>query len=166
MQIKPHSPIIWLLPLLLFPLLNVWQGGTFPRLQTAVWLCVWAFAEEGAFRGLLPTLLQRWLACSPVISAWLSSVSFALFHLGNLTAADSVNVVVLQCVTALGIGFYLCALAHRIGNIYAGTFIHCLLNLTSQNAAASPALWVPVSAACVWCGYRLFFSLNDKGEAS
>ncbi len=122
------------------------------------------FVEEGLFRGLLlRTLLPKGI----VLSAILSSVLFACFHLTNLFSGMPWSYVALQLISTVGLGSLFAALRLRAISIWPSILLHALhdvpsfimlgVNPNQVFDTASPLSFLIVSiGSLLWMAYAAY----------
>lgn len=172
-EISPKQ-VLYYIPLLLIPTVNLWWGVhfkfTLPEICLYVFsmLCV-GFLEELIFRGFLFRALCRDDLKTAII---ISSVTFGVGHIVNLLNGAALVATLLQIAYAIAIGFAFTYLFLVSGSIWPCILCHGVINGLSVFAPASlPGEQELLSAGflcVVSIGYSLYlakkFPLYDRQE--
>jgi membrane protease YdiL (CAAX protease family) len=115
--------------------------------------CLVGVTEESLFRGLV---LQTLLPKGVLRALLLSSLIFALLHVGNLFAGLFWGYVVEQVLFAFAIGLAFAVMRVRTGSIWPGIILHSLndfaaLTLISVTGIPHPMLAGGLIAGGIWC---------------
>jgi membrane protease YdiL (CAAX protease family) len=126
----------WLIPLLSFPLANMYLQGNQTMLQNSLIMFLLmlftVFLEELLFRGyLLVYLFEKCGIDNKWIGMIISSVLFGMFHIVNLFQGADILYTMIQMLCACGTGLCLCVLVKQYKSILPGTIVHYLINITS-----------------------------------
>ena len=120
----------FLIQLLLSWLLNVMDHGLFFRATalSVVMALSAGFGEEAMFRGLAVPIGMRYLRGRNriLITALVTSVVFALSHLGNAKGGNVIGIV--QAVATIGSGLLYAAVFLRTGSIMVTVAMHFLID--------------------------------------
>lgn len=120
------------------------------------------FGEEIAYRGLGISNYMRTIKDKKKIKVifWVSSITFGLIHLLNMTAGGDPISVLVQAVYATGIGMAFGAVFLRTGNLWPTIIAHCSLDFLEfirADLTASGGLmmglgvgdWITIAASLV-----------------
>lgn len=134
-----------LLPLVALVLVSaVVQGRWLIDLPTALLvvglMLVVGFAEEALFRGVILEALRARGTVTAVIG---SALLFAALHAMNAVTGEGV-VVIVQILSALGIGFAFAAVRLRTGTLVPLIAIHAAINVAGYAATNGDALNAPM----------------------
>ena len=137
-----ESNIGWLIPLLTFPLANIYLQRDQTIFQNS-WIIFiltlfTVFLEEFFFRGyLLAYLWRKFGTRSKWIGMIVSSLLFGMFHIVNLFQGADLLYTLIQMLCACGVGLCLCVLVLKYKSIFPGIIIHFLINITSSDIGKS-----------------------------
>lgn len=155
--------------LLLFPLYNCLTAAYLETNFSAILLtfCVCA-AEEVFFRGFLLQYLKRYGIKASII---ISSVIFAVYHLGNYSAVPDMMFVSFQTLSAFSAGMCYAVSIALLDSIVPCILAHFLTNLTADPSAV-PEIQLQLLGLCIGlsCFFCICFFKNikkyryDKGE--
>ncbi len=166
----PSKQVLYYIPLLLIPTVNLWFGAhmNFSFLEICLYvfsmLCV-GFLEELIFRGFLFKALCKDHLKTAIL---ISSVTFGLGHIVNLLNGAELVSTLLQIVYAIAIGFTFTYLFLVCGSIWPCIICHGVINGLSAFAPTNPGLGGGLVSALFLCvvsvGYGLYlvkkFPLN------
>lgn len=170
---------LWCLPCLLvilanFPFSALIKGNLTINRPDYMWLYIIyvtgiALVEEIVFRGVLLFLLVDIFKNNKLkyfLSALISSVVFALFHITNIFAGMDIGSVLLQVLYTFLIGGMLSIVALKTKNIWMGVFIHAAFNfgglLTTTIATGDPwdaVFWILTISCGILCAGHMIYSL-------
>lgn len=90
-------------------------------------------SEEAVFRGVIGAyLLRQWRGERKLLpAAFLSAALFGLYHMSNLAVGAPLAMTVIQVVNSFALGFLLCALFYRSGNILTVMIFHFLYDMVA-----------------------------------
>ena len=171
--------VVWCAPCLLvalanFPFSALFTGGLSIVREELIALYILyvlgiSIVEEMVFRGVLLFLLLdifRNQRLKYFLSALISSLIFALFHLTNVFAGMDIGSVLLQVVYTFLIGGMFSVMALKTKSIWMGVFIHALFDfgglLTTTIAIGDPwdlVFWVLTIACGILCAGHIIVSL-------
>ena len=172
-EIAPKQ-VLYYIPLLLIPTVNLWWGVhfNFSLLETCLYvfsmLCV-GFLEELIFRGFLFRALCRDNLKTAIL---ISSVTFGVGHIVNLLNGAALGATLLQIAYAVAIGFAFTVLFLAGGSIRPCILCHSVINGLSAFVPASLPMEQELLSASFLCvvsiGYGLYlskkFPLHDGQE--
>ncbi|WP_083195189.1 CPBP family intramembrane glutamic endopeptidase [Pararhodobacter sp. CCB-MM2] len=141
---EPGSWRFMALPALYLPVFAAligWLGA--PPLTTLLAIavimgCV-ALSEELMFRGLMFPALRRGMGLWP--AAWLTTLVFALVHMGNALLSGDLPAAVVQAVASIPTGFLMLALRLRTGSLLPAILFHFAWDLGTFGIGFSELLY-------------------------
>ena len=171
--------LLWALPCFLvafvnFPYSSLITGGlTINRMDLMAlyifYIIALAFVEELVFRGVLLFLLLdvfRNLKLRYTLTALVSSLVFALFHLTNLFMGMDIGSVLLQVTYTFLIGGMLAVTLMKTQNVWLCIIVHAIFDfgglLTSHIAFGDPwdaVFWILTIACGILCAGHIIVSL-------
>ena len=163
----PLKQLLWLVPLVLLSVNNLWLGIQVPACSSLLpglvsMACV-GFLEELLMRGFLFRALAK---DSLKLAVIISSLSFGAGHLLNLFSAEGMALLdnLLQVLTAMGIGLLYAVLLLRCGSLWPCIFSHStidMLYLVGRHAETAPQhLLVSGGSLLLMLGYTLYLLHN------
>jgi len=159
------------LPLLLLPLLNLAEAvvgvSGFSSSAYSVFSTVYsAFSEELLFRGMLPAAIAHAFSCRKRSAVLAACLVFSLFHLADGFPGGLSVLLLLQAVSAFGLGLCLCVFRELSDSILPGAVLHCLINLSAGNGSFPDGSvltsWLPAAVLCTLYGLWLFIGFFRK----
>jgi len=161
---------LFFLPLLVITSVNFWCGLTLPADLFAasfgvLVMCFVGFLEEVIFRGFLFKAMCKSGVKSAII---VSSLTFGVGHIVNLTLGASLPETLLQLIYASAVGFCYTMIVYKGGSLLPCIFSHILINATSIFAAEPSGEMMILLAAVqtvLGIGYGVWLGLaNRKAE--
>ena len=149
----PPKQVLWYVPLLLIPTVNLWWGVhcKLSLLETCLYvfsmLCV-GFLEELIFRGFLFKALCKDGVKTAIL---ISSLTFGVGHIVNLLNGAELVSTLLQIVYAVAIGFAFTYLFLVSGSLWPCILCHGAINALSAFAPESPDLGGSIASAAFLC---------------
>lgn len=156
----PPKQVVYYLPLVLIPTVNVWWGMqlSLTVLESCLYvfsmLCV-GFLEELIFRGFLFKALAKNNLKQALI---ISSVTFGIGHIVNLLNGEEVVSTLLQIVYAIAIGFTFTYLFMVCGSLWPCIICHGAINSLSA-FSVNPGLKGGLIGATFLCAVSIGYSL-------
>ena len=157
-EIAPKQ-VLWYVPLLLIPTVNLWWGVhfTLSPLETCLYvfsmLCV-GFLEELIFRGFLFKALCKDNLKTAIL---ISSLTFGVGHIVNLLNGAELVSTLLQILYAVAIGFAFTYLFLVSGSLWPCVLCHGAINGLSVFAPANPDLGSNFASAAFLCVVALAY---------
>ncbi len=154
---RARSCTVFLFLLLLFPVCNLFllkNTWNIPFLVLTVGVCT---VEELFFRGYLFRAFPK----NKMAGALVSSGVFALLHLANMatpSATLSLFDVLLQVISAFGVGIGLCGMTTVWDSLLPATFLHIFINATGVGIPLS-RFWQPLAVLACSAVYALYGSI-------
>lgn len=151
--------LLFLLPLLLFPLYNLFLtrpvSMSFSSLLLMLCICM---SEELLFHGYLLSILSRRLGCRSIV---IVSLTFSLFHFSNLLSGWPLDYVALQFVSAFAVSLYFCMIRLRFRSIIPCILAHFLTNITAGDllpvySVRSFTIWFLCVILYLICSFLLY----------
>ncbi len=125
-----------------------------------IFSCLIGVAEESIFRGLI---LQTLLPKGVLRAIFLSTLIFALLHVGNLFAGLSMGYVLVLVLNAFGVGIAYAVMRVRTGSIWPAIILHSLTDFgafvtISKYGEKQPTLLVGLLAGGIICSLYLIYA--------
>ena len=126
----------------------------------AIYACLIGVAEESIFRGII---LQTLLPKGVLRALFLSTLLFALLHVGNLFAGLSWGYILGQVLNAFGGGIAYAVMRVRTGSIWPAVILHSLtdfgaLTLITTTGVPQPTLLIGLLAGGIMCSLYLIYA--------
>lgn len=159
-EIAPKR-VLYYLPLLLIPTVNLWHGVHFhltlaeSGLYVFSMLCV-GFLEELIFRGFLFKALCKDNLKQAII---ISSVTFGIGHIVNLLSGADVVATLFQILYAIAIGFVFTYLFLVCGSLWPCILCHAVINGLSAFAPENRGLWGGLVSAVFLCAVSVGYGV-------
>ena len=161
MQVSETSDILYLLPLLILPAMNLYSGGTLAPLRDILLMLCISVAEELLFRGYLLSVFFRRLGFWGIPG---SALVFALAHCANLLSGAPVFYILVQIQLAFFAGSYYSLVRMRFQSLLPCIAAHFLTNITAGSGIVLPNQYlIPIALFCIF-GSGLFSKLSSELE--
>lgn len=140
---RPKKISGFLLTGLVLPLANLClfaheRIGAAEFFNQAIWMAGSVLWEEILFRNIL---LRYFLERDTAFSALLKeSLLFSCMHMVNYGDSGVLTYVIVQCLVAMGVGFWLSIVAWKSGSIVLCVLAHLCINLSSPTSGYEPTL--------------------------
>ncbi len=126
----------------------------------AILSCLIGVAEESIFRGII---LQTLLPKGVLRALFLSTLLFALLHVGNLFAGLPMGFILGQVLSAFGGGMAYAVMRVRTGSIWPAVILHSLddfiaLALITATGVGQPTLLGGLLAGGFWCSVYVIYA--------
>ena len=149
--------VLYVFPLLISGSVKISLGRL---VLIAILSCLIGVAEESIFRGLI---LQTLLPKGVLRAIFLSTLIFALLHVGNLFAGLSMGYVLGQVLNAFGGGIAYAVMRVRTGSIWPAIILHSLddfdgLVLITATGEGHPTLLFALLAGGIICSLYLIYA--------
>ena len=160
-------------PLALFPLVHLFlaafsnESTVEVAPETLGLVLFGAVCEELFFRSFLQNQLRERFVIRPLWIAILVNLLFAAAHVVNAVSYATAPYVVLQTVTAFGVGLSLSAVYERTGKIGYCILIHTLINATGLLAGfalTEERMAVYALTALAYAGHGIWLLRQEETE--
>lgn len=161
MEISETADVLYLLPLLILPAMNLYTGGTVAPLRDILLMICISIAEEMLFRGYILSAFVRRLGFWGIPG---SALIFALTHCANLLSGAPVFYVLTQMQLAFFAGTYYSLVKLRFRSLLPCIAAHFLTNITAGSGNVLPNQYlIPIALFCGF-GSGLFSKLSSELE--
>lgn len=160
-QLQTKTDIVYLLPLLILPALNIYSSASRPPSPYVLLMFSVCFAEELLFRGYLLSGLVHYLGKWGIVC---TALLFSLLHSVNLFSAMEPSYVLAQMLLAFFVGIYFSLICIYFKSLYPCIAAHFLTNITAQSDGFPTCYYLILIAVLSSFGFFLYFKISSALE--